>query len=121
MANDSKQPISNIGTNGFIWLPAVAAGTFFVANKLPLEGSRPPTTERSLPERPGGAQNVDARLWQDPFVAVGETLARSPELKLENCRANEAPVTKVPATEKPATESQQAKSRHPKSRHPKSR
>jgi hypothetical protein len=84
MADDSKKPVSNIGTNGFIWLLAMAAGTFFVANKLPLEGSRPATIERALPER-HGLQDVDARLWQDPFATVAETLAKSPELKPENC------------------------------------
>jgi hypothetical protein len=30
-------------------------------------------------------QDVDARLWQDPFVTVAETLAKSPELTPKNC------------------------------------
>src|ERR1700747_558003 len=84
MANDSRQPTPNIGGNGFIWIMLVAAGTYFVAHQAPLEGSRPPTTVRSISER-AGEQHIDARLWQDPFAAVAETLARSPELRPENC------------------------------------
>jgi hypothetical protein len=88
MANDSKQPAPTIGGNGFIWILLVAAGTYFVAHQAPLEGSRPPTTERSILER-AGEQHIDARLWQDPFAAVAETLARSPELTPENCDSND--------------------------------
>jgi hypothetical protein len=84
MANGSKQPPFNIGGNGFIWLLVVAAGTFFVTNRLPLEGSRPPTVEKSIPEL-RGVQDIDARLWQDPFATVADRLTRFPELKPENC------------------------------------
>jgi hypothetical protein len=84
MANDSRQPTPNIGGNGFIWIMLVAAGTYFVAHQAPLEGSRPPTTVNSISER-AGEQHIDARLWQDPFAAVAETLARSPELRPDNC------------------------------------
>jgi hypothetical protein len=87
MSDDSKQSLPSIGGNGFVWILLVAAGTYFVAQKLPLEGSRPPTTETVIGER-GGAQNVDARLWQDPFSAVAEALARSPDLKPGNCRSD---------------------------------
>ncbi len=85
MAADTKQSSPNIGGNGFIWLLLAAAGTYFVAHQLPLEGSRPPTTESFIGQRTG-VQDVDARLWQDPFAAVAEVLARSPELKPENCQ-----------------------------------
>jgi hypothetical protein len=92
MADDSRNSVSNIGTNGFIWLLALAAGTFFVTNRLPLEGSRPPTIERVLPER-HGVQDVDARLWQDPFVAVAE---RSSELDSKKCPGQEEAVKGAP-------------------------
>jgi hypothetical protein len=85
MAADTKQSTPNIGGNGFIWLLLAAAGTYFVAHQLPLEGVRPPTTEAIIGQRTG-VQDVDARLWQDPFAAVAEVLARSPELKPENCQ-----------------------------------
>src|SRR5262245_11007349 len=86
MADDSKLP--NIGGNGFIWLLLVAAGTFFVTHQPPLEGSRPATTERSIPDW-FVDQHIDARLWQDPFAAVAEALAKSSELKRENCQSND--------------------------------
>ena len=85
MAADTKQSSPNIGGNGFIWILLAAAGTYFVAHQLPLEGSRPPTSESVIAQRTG-VQDVEARLWQDPFAAVAEVLARSPELKPENCQ-----------------------------------
>jgi hypothetical protein len=84
MANGSKQPTPNIGANGFIWILVVAAGTYFVANRPPLEGSRPPTVEKSIPEL-RGVQDIEARLWQDPFATVADRLTRFSELKPENC------------------------------------
>src|SRR5262249_32075100 len=84
MAADTKQSSPNIGGNGFIWILLAAAGTYFVSHQLPLEGSRPPTSESVIAQRTG-VQDVEARLWQDPFAAVAEVLARSPELKPENC------------------------------------
>jgi hypothetical protein len=82
MAGDSQLP--NIGGNGFIWILLVVAGTYFASHTVPLSGSRPASTERSVPERVG-EQHVDARLWQDPFAAVADVLAKSTELKPENC------------------------------------
>jgi hypothetical protein len=86
MADDSKQAAASIGRNGFIWLLALAAGTYFLARQVPLEATRPPASEKFLPEH-HGAQNVSARLWQDPFGAVAEALARPPTLIPENCPA----------------------------------
>ncbi|MBV8801245.1 MAG: hypothetical protein JO208_15760, partial [Alphaproteobacteria bacterium] len=83
MAEDSKFP--NLGGNGFIWILLVAAGTYLVAQQqIPLQGSRPASTERPISERVG-EQHVDARLWQDPFATVADYLAKSPSLKRENC------------------------------------
>ena len=74
----------SIGANGFLWLLVVAAGTYFVTNRPPLEGNRPPAVEKYIPER-RSIQDVESRLWEDPFVAVAERLTRVPELKPENC------------------------------------
>ncbi|HET7019978.1 MAG TPA: hypothetical protein VFI58_04630 [Xanthobacteraceae bacterium] len=83
MAEDSKFP--NLGGNGFIWILLVAAGTYLVAQpQVSLQGSRPASTERSIPERVG-EQHVDARLWQDPFAAVADYLAKSSGLNPKNC------------------------------------
>ena len=43
-------------------------GAVWVA-QVPLEGSRPPTAETVYPH-PGTFQDVDARMWEDPFDAV---------------------------------------------------
>jgi hypothetical protein len=56
-----------------------------VAHQIPLSGSRPASTDRSLPEHVG-EQRVDARLWQDPFAAVLDAMPKSPELKPEYCQ-----------------------------------
>jgi hypothetical protein len=83
MAGDSQLP--NIGGNGFIWILVAAAATYLVAHQIPLSGSRPASTDRSLPEHVG-EQRVDARLWQDPFAAVLDAMPKSPELKPEHCQ-----------------------------------
>jgi hypothetical protein len=83
MAGDSQLP--NIGGNGFIWILVAAAATYLVAHQIPLSGSRPASTDRSLPEHVG-EQRVDARLWQDPFAAVLDAMPKLPELKPEYCR-----------------------------------
>jgi hypothetical protein len=70
---DSPQTLANFTENGFLWVLLAAVGTYVMVHQLPLEGNRPPTTE--LPQQKWvGLQNVDARLWQDPFGAVAEAL-----------------------------------------------
>jgi hypothetical protein len=98
MAEQSSPPPSNIGGNGFIWIALVAASTFFLTRELPLEGSRPPATQQFITE-PADTQDIDARLWQDPFAAVNDTLMKSPELKPSACNL-------TPLKEKPPEEIQ---------------
>jgi hypothetical protein len=85
---EPKQSSSNIGSNGVVWLLLAAAGTYFVVHSTPLEGTRPPATESFLREQPS-TQDVESRLWQDPFAAVADKLARSSEFKRENCEKPE--------------------------------
>src|ERR1700722_5966343 len=80
---ESKQSSSNLGASA-IWVLLAAAGTYFVVHTPPLERTRPPTTEAFLREQPS-LQDVEARLWQDPFAAVADKLAKSNDLKRENC------------------------------------
>ena len=89
MAEGSTPQTPNIGGNGFIWILLMAAGTYFVAHQVPLEGSRPPAQEKSLSEQ-ADVQDVDARLWQDPFAAVAEKLTKSEELRAKDCLPNVA-------------------------------
>lgn len=84
MPDDSKQPALNIGGNTVIIALLAAAGAYFVAHQVPLENSRPPATEASVSERIG-EQDIDARLWQDPFTAIATALTNSTELNPDNC------------------------------------
>lgn len=62
----------------FIMLILLAGG--MLVKNIPLESSRPAATER-VKFVPIGEQNVEARLWQDPFAAIEEhekQLARPP-------------------------------------------
>jgi len=81
---ESKELAANLTGNGVILLLVAAAGTYFVAHQVVLEGSRPATSEASIHER-GRPQDIDARLWQDPFRVVAEQLEKTPELNPKNC------------------------------------
>ncbi len=81
---ESKQSSSNLGASGVAWILLAAAGTYFVVHTPPLEGNRPPTTEAFL-RAPPSVQDVDSRLWQDPFAAIVDKLTKSTDLKPENC------------------------------------
>jgi hypothetical protein len=82
-----RSSVPNFAGNGLVLLLLAAAGTYFVTRQAPLEDNRPPTTEMSVPER-GRLQDVDSRLWQDPFAAVGEYLKKA-ELDPGKCASGE--------------------------------
>jgi hypothetical protein len=69
MADDSKQAAASIGRNGFIWLLALAAGTYFLARQVPLEATRPPASEK-IPTRA-------SRCAERQRAAVARSLRRS--------------------------------------------
>ncbi len=81
---EQKQSSSNMGANGVAWLLVAAAGTYFVVHTTTLEGTRPPTSEAFVQQQPS-RQDIESRLWRDPFAAVAEKLAKSTDLKPENC------------------------------------
>ena len=81
---ESKQSSSNFGASGVAWILLATVGTYFVVHTVPLEGNRPPTTEAFLHEPPSW-QDVDSRLWQDPFAAIADKVAKSTDLNPENC------------------------------------
>jgi hypothetical protein len=87
---ESKQSSSNVGA-GAVWILLAAAGAYFVVHTPPLEGNRPPTTEAFLREQPS-LQDIESRLWQDPFAAVADKLVKSSDLKRENCEKKRAEV-----------------------------
>ncbi len=73
MASDDKQPGTNLASNSVILAALVAAGTAYFANhEAPLQGSRPAMVEPQI-HAMAGTQDIDARLWQDPFAAVAKS------------------------------------------------
>jgi hypothetical protein len=76
---ESQQSPSNVGV-GAVWILLAAAGTYFVVHTPPLEGNRPPTKEAVV-----NRQEIESRLWRDPFAVIAEKLAKSTDLKPENC------------------------------------
>jgi len=82
MANDEKQPRANLTSNGVILAVLVAASTYFVVHQAPLQGERPAVTEPQLHEKVG-KQDIEARLWQDPFTAVARSVGKPDPSKVE--------------------------------------
>jgi hypothetical protein len=64
---DRDRPAS-VNFSGLITVLVLAAGAIWV--NLPLEGLRPPASAAGIPLTK--IQDVDARLWQDPFGAVAK-------------------------------------------------
>jgi hypothetical protein len=74
MANDDKQPGTNLASGSVILVALVATGTYVFHREAPLLGSRPAVSEAGMPEpSPTQQQKIDARLWQDPFAAVAKS------------------------------------------------
>jgi len=89
MEKDSKPASGGWPGNGVVMLLLVAMGAFFL-REAPLEGSRPAANEPRLEQR-FGEQDIDARLWQDPFGAVAR--ARDAAIRkhgMDSVRADEA-------------------------------
>ena len=70
MADDPKQ--SNFANNSLILAALISTGAFiFNQNTAPLRDARPPPSPSQLRETVE-AQDLDARLWQDPFSVVAK-------------------------------------------------
>jgi hypothetical protein len=68
MANESKGGGSGIGTTGIFWIALLGAGAL-ILRTAPWEGARPSAAEVK-PYEAASLQDVDARLWQDPFTSI---------------------------------------------------
>lgn len=66
---DLKQPSPNPAGNAFVWVAIVAAAVAYVGSRANLESLRPQANEPS-PIHASAKQDIDARLWQDPFGTV---------------------------------------------------
>jgi len=90
MADDSKSG-SGLGGNAFLWLALLTAGsTFFLSREAPFKDSRPPSATAISEEQLHDRQNIDSRLWQDPFSAVERSLQRERKVVLEMSRLTAA-------------------------------
>jgi hypothetical protein len=67
MEKESK-PAGGIPSSGIIAIVMLTAGILFI-RAVPLEATRLPVNEPKIPQTSTG-QDMDARLWQDPFGAV---------------------------------------------------
>jgi hypothetical protein len=69
---DDKQPGSGVG-GSVILLVAAAASAVYVGWRSPLVSTRPAVSDYEI-NQTMPAQDIDARLWQDPFGAVGRAI-----------------------------------------------
>jgi hypothetical protein len=84
MANDDKQTGANLACSGVVLAAVAVAGTtYLVGPEAPLRGSRPAMTEPQFHQSVTD-QDVDARLWQDPFAAITKTIEKTPPDKSEH-------------------------------------
>jgi hypothetical protein len=94
MANDDKQPGTNLANGSVIFVALVATGAYFFHREAPLLDSRPAVTVASTHEQ-SARQTIDARLWQDPFEAVDNALdktgKRDPEQQCPKKPSNDSP------------------------------
>ena len=70
MADDKKPDSNSLTTAVPVTVVLAMLAGLFLTHSLPYQDERP--SSRPLQARYAAAQDVDARLWQDPFVAVDE-------------------------------------------------
>jgi hypothetical protein len=78
---DEKQSGTGAGGNNLVLLAiAAVSAVYFGWQKPALETFRPTEAERQV-HSIGDVQNIDARLWQDPFGAIAQYLNDAPQPK----------------------------------------
>lgn len=73
MPEDDKKSAPGIGANSAIIVALFATGAYFYAPQAPLTVLRPPALESRIEEK-FQSQDVEARLWQDPFDTVAREI-----------------------------------------------
>jgi len=81
VAGESKDGGSSIPYSGIVGAIMVAA--VVVAQNVRLDSARPPVPEAKALASPALHQDVEARLWQDPFLAVAQYRERERQRALE--------------------------------------
>ena len=80
---DDRQSGSGLGGSSLLVLLVAAASALYVGwRSPPLSSSRPAEPDYEI-SRTAGAQDIDARLWQDPFAAVDRCVADKRSAKLD--------------------------------------
>jgi hypothetical protein len=82
VADDPKQSAPGLSGNAFIWLLALISGTVLITRQAPYQDARPAIDPAAQERRYGQAQDIDARLWQDPFAAVDKGKRQEKETAL---------------------------------------
>lgn len=73
MADEDKKAGPGLSNNSFIVAALVASGAYYFYAMAPLQVSRPIVSEPQIHERFDG-QDIESRLWQDPFAAVARAI-----------------------------------------------
>ncbi|HEY8098702.1 MAG TPA: hypothetical protein VIE65_21760, partial [Methylobacter sp.] len=82
MAGDDGKQGGGIANNNLILVALVAAAGFAYIREAPLSVVRPVMTEAQLHEK-SGRQDIESRLWQDPFEAVAQSNEKASDLAAE--------------------------------------
>ncbi|CCJ05805.1 hypothetical protein [Methylocystis sp. SC2] len=84
MAEDEKKSPQGFGANSAIFVALVATGAYLYTQNAPLTALRPPPLETRIEER-FSAQDVEARLWQDPFDTVARQIKNADPKEKQDC------------------------------------
>jgi hypothetical protein len=84
MAEDDKKSPQGFGANSAIFVALFATGAYFYAQQAPLTVVRPPPLETRIEEK-FNAQDVEARLWQDPFDTVARQIKTADPKEKQDC------------------------------------
>lgn len=79
MDKEARSITGGLPANGLIAVLLLATGAFFV-REIPLEANRPPAGDQRI-EQHFSLQDIDARLWQDPFGAIAKGRAEAAKKK----------------------------------------
>jgi hypothetical protein len=88
MEKDSKSGLGGLSGNGLIAVMLLFAGVLFV-REAPLETTRLPANEPRFVQHVS-PQDIDARLWQDPFGAVAKSRAEARRNDAKKAQADDA-------------------------------
>ena len=88
MEKDSKSGLGGLSGNGLIAVMLLVAGVLFV-REAPLETTRLPANEPRFVQL-FSLQDIDARLWQDPFGAVARSRAEARKNDAKKAQADDA-------------------------------